>query len=241
MKMQAHTILISFVVLFFFFHCSKKNPLNTEAILGQDYFPTEAGRFVEYDIDSTVYNELLNSSVLYQYRIKEKFTGTFTDNEGRTCWRLERYIKKKNPSKPYDSIPYTIKEVWKCFKNDKLVEQTEKNVPYIKLIFPVQKDASWNGNAKNNIGEEKFRYVEVDQTEMINNITLDNVLTVQQKNYENLLNKNFFQEKYARGIGLVYKEMISVYSSTLNPQIPLMQRVSGGYVYKQSIVRYGKE
>lgn len=225
----------------FFLSCKKKSDINYNKLLGLEYYPLENGRYVEYDVDSTVYNDLTLTSVTYQYRIKEIFNGTFTDNEGRTAWRLERYIKKKHPLKPYDSIPYTIKEVWKCNLDIKQIELTEKNIPFIKLIFPVEKGASWNGNAKNTLGEQTFRYIDIDKSESINGNTLPMVLTVEQKNSETLLSKEYFIEKYAKDVGLVYKEMISVYSNTLNPSVPLMNRISGGFIYKQTLVRYGKE
>lgn len=229
------------ILIISFLGCKKKTNTDYQKLLGLEYYPVENGRFVEYDIDSTVYNDLTLTSVTYQYRIKEIFNGTFTDNEGRTAWRLERYIKKKHPTKPYDSIPYTIKEVWKCNPDNKKIELTEKNIPYIKLIFPIEKGATWNGHAKNTMGEQTFRYTDVDKSETLNGIFLPKVLTVEQKNSETLLSKDYYNEKYAKDIGLVYKEMISVFSNTLNPSVPLMNRISGGFVYKQTLVRYGKE
>lgn len=138
-------------------------------------------------------------------------------------------------------MPYTIKEVWKCNPDNKKIELTEKNIPYIKLIFPIEKGATWNGHAKNTLGEQTFRYTDVDKSETLNGIFLPKVLTVEQKNSETLLSKDYYNEKYAKDIGLVYKEMISVFSNTLNPSVPLMNRISGGFVYKQTLVRYGKE
>ncbi|MCX8080455.1 MAG: hypothetical protein N3F09_04365 [Bacteroidia bacterium] len=232
-------VFFSFLTLVNF--CKKKSPAHAEQLLGKEYFPLESGRYVVYDIDSLVYNDLTLTSTLYQYRIKEKFADTYLDNEGRRVWRLERYIKKKHPQKPYDSIPYIIKEVWKTYADNQKVEQTEKNVPYIKLIFPVEQGATWNGNALNTLGEQTYRYEYIDKAETINNISLEKVLSVEQKNTETLLSKDYFKEKYAKGIGLVYKEMVSVYSNTLNPSIPLMNRISGGFVYTQKLVQYGKE
>jgi hypothetical protein len=234
-------LLVAMAIVLGFSCKKKKDTGGTEQLLGLEYYPAEQGRYVEYEVDSTVYSDLSQSSVTYKYRIKEKFNGTFTDNEGRTTWRLERYIKMFNPNKPYDSIPYTIKEVWKTNPDKFKVEVTEKNVPYIKLIFPVEKGASWNGNSKNTLGEQIYFYAYIDNSEKVGNVSLNNVLMVEQKNRETLLSKDYFIEKYAKGVGLVYREMISVYSNTLNPSIPLMNRISGGYIYKQTIIKYGKE
>ncbi|MBK7819078.1 MAG: hypothetical protein IPJ60_17265 [Sphingobacteriaceae bacterium] len=119
-------------------------------MLGLDYYPTKIGKFVVYDVDSTVYNDLSLDTVSYKYRIKERLVENFTDNEGMQAIRLERFIKMYNPNKPYDSIAYTIKEAWMINADDKKVQVVESNLRYTKLIFPVSKNATWDGNANNN-------------------------------------------------------------------------------------------
>lgn len=209
--------------------------------LGTDYYPTQIGKFVEYDVDSTIYNNLTQTVVTYKYRIKEKFTALFKDNEGKDAIRIERFVKRYNAQKPYDSIPYTIKEVWMANADEKKIQVVENNIRYTKLIFPVQKNASWNGNALNTLGEWLYNYKYVDVKENVGGVPLEKVLQVIQRDDATLINKQFYAEKYAKGIGLVYREIMDITSNNVQPGVPIEQRIENGVIYKQVLYRYGYE
>jgi len=209
-------------------------------LLGLDYYPTTQGKFVVYDIDSSAYFEL-SPAINLKYRIKEKIADSFTDNEGNPAIRLERYIKMYNPNKSYDSIPWTIKEVWMINANNKSVQVVEGNIRYTKLIFPVQLNASWNGNARNTIGEWNYTYDYIDKPETINGNSLQKVLMVKQKEFRTLISYEKYIEKYAKGTGLVYREINDIYSNNVIPGIPVEGRIEKGVIYKQTLVTYGYE
>lgn len=194
-----------------------------------------------YDIDSTVYDELSQTSTLYKYRIKEKFTENFIDNEGKSAIRIERYIKKYNPAKPYDSIPYTIKEVWMANADDKKVQVVENNIRYTKLIFPIKQSATWNGNANNNLGELNYSYSYIDKAETFNGNSLPNTLFVIQRDDKTLIAQQYYSEKYAKGVGLVYREIKDIYSNNVVAGVPIEQRIEKGVIYKQVLISYGHE
>lgn len=194
-----------------------------------------------YDIDSTVYDELSQTSTLYKYRIKEKFTENFIDNEGKSAIRIERYIKKYNPAKPYDSIPYTIKEVWMANADDKKVQVVENNIRYTKLIFPIKQSATWNGNANNNLGELNYSYSYIDKAETFNGNSLPNTLFIIQRDDKTLIAQQYYSEKYAKGVGLVYREIKDIYSNNVVAGVPIEQRIEKGVIYKQVLVSYGHE
>ncbi len=221
--------------------CAKKEVEASSAILGLDYYPITIGKYVVYDVDSTVYNDLTQTTILYQYRIKEKFTEYFTDNEGKKAIRIERYIKKYDPNKSYDSIPYVIKEVWMANADESKIQVVESNIRYTKLIFPVKQNATWNGNASNILGQLMYSYSYIDQAQTINNVKLNSVLLVQQQNDETLISKQYYIEKYAKGVGLVYREIQDIYSNNVVPNVPIEQRIEKGLIFKQTIVSYGIE
>lgn len=220
--------------------CKKKTE-DATSVLGLDYYPTKIGKFVVYDVDSIVYNDLSLDTITYKYRIKERLVENFTDNEGRQAIRLERYIKIYNPNKPYDSIPYTIKEAWMINADDKKVQVVESNLRYTKLIFPVAQTATWDGNANNNLGQMMYTYSVIDKTETINGVSLSNVLTVKQRDDRTLISVQYYSEKYAKGVGLVYREIKDIYSNTVVASIPVEQRIEKGLIYKQKVVSYGYE
>lgn len=234
-------IVLITVSLLFAVSCSKKKIPENDSLLGLDYYPTTQGKYVVYDVDSTVYTDLPLSSVTSKYRIKEKIADSYTDNEGKPAIRLERYIKKYNPSKSYDSIPWTIKEVWMINADKKSVQVTEGNVRFTKLIFPIQESATWNGNARNTIGEWNYEYDYIDKKESIGGNSLEKVLNVKQYELRTFISYQNYVEKYAKGVGLVYREIYDVYSNTVVPNIPVENRIEKGLVYKQTLVSYGYE
>lgn len=221
--------------------CNKKKVEDASAFLGLDYYPTQIGKYVVYDVDSTVYNDLTLDTVLHKYRIKEKIAEEFTDSEGRKALRLVRYVKHFNAAKPYDSIPYVIKEAWMVNADDKKVQVVESNYRYTKLIFPIQLNATWNGNANNTLGELLYSYNYIDKPETINGKSLEKVLLVKQKDERTQIALKYFAEKYAKGVGLVYREIKDIYSNTVVPGVAIEQRIEKGVIYKQVLVSYGIE
>lgn len=194
-----------------------------------------------YDVDSTVYNDLTLDTISYKYRIKEKLTDNFTDNEGKPATRLERFIKIYDPTKSYDSIPYTIKEVWMLNADDKKIQVLESNIRYTKLIFPIQANASWNGNANNALGERQYTYTYIDRAETVNGVSLPSVLQVKQRDDKTLISWQYEMEKYAKNVGLVYREIKDIYSNTVVNGVAIENRIEKGLIYKQILVNYGYE
>lgn len=231
-----------FIFIVLFTGCKKKTEPEDNIDLGKDYYPAQLGKYVIYDVDSIVYDEFTFDSTFYKYRIKEKLEEEFIDNENKSALKLVRYIKKYNTNKSYDSIPWTIKDVWQVNINSTNVEVVEENVRFTKLIFPVKKGSQWDGNVRNTIGEWNYIYSYINTNELINNVPLSNTLLVTQKYFRPLISWQNYVEKYAKGVGLVYREIIDIkhpVTSTLTPfyNIPNKQ----GVYYKQTIVSYGHE
>lgn len=238
--MKKHSFILS-LLLISIFSCTKKKVSQDNSVLGLDYYPATPGKYVIYDVDSIVYSQLPRDTFEYKYRIKEKLADTYTDNQGQPAIRLERYIKRYNALKPYDSIPWTIKEVWMLTANEKSIQVQESNYRFTKLIFPVQEKTSWNGNANNSLGEWTYTYDYIDKKETINTSQLSNVLMVKQKDYRTLISYEYYIEKYAKGVGLVHREIKNILSNTIVANKPVEERIESGIIYKQTLVTYGYE
>ena len=234
-------LFILSLALFSIMSCSKKKVPADTSVLGLDYYPDNIGKFVIYDVDSTVYTQLPKDTLVYKYRIKEKLADTFTDNQGQPAIRLERYIKKYDPLRSYDSMAWAMKEVWMLNVTKKNIQLMESNVRFTKLIFPVQEKTSWDGNANNNLGELNYIYDYIDKTETINGNLLNKVLLVKQKDYRTLISYEYDVEKYAKGVGLVYREIKDLLSNSIVAEKPVENRIESGIIYKQTLVTYGYE
>jgi hypothetical protein len=230
--------------------------------LGYNYFPDKVGMYVVYNVDSIVYNATAISYPVikdtYKFQIKEKIESIFTDNEGRPTMRLERYVKQYNSAIPYSAMSWTLRDVWVQNKTLRNAEKVEENVRYVKLVFPVKKEQEWNGNAKNTEPEENYTYNFFDRERTIGGIHFDSVLQVDQRNELNLIEQKYYEEKYARNVGLIYKRVIDV-ESQYNPawnllppsylndslnafyQNPILVRASSGFQYTYTITTYGIE
>lgn len=238
--------IVIFLALLAQVSCKKKAPEDPPDV-GYEYAPTTLGKYVVYDVDSTVFDDFKMDTTYFKYRIKEKLEEEFIDNQGRPAIKLVRYIKLFNPLVSYDNIAWTVKDVWLYTKTKTTLEVVEEDVRFTKLIFPVKEEAFWNGNAHNTIGDWEYSYKYTNRKEVINNSVFDNVLFVEQKDdkSKNAIRRQYFIEKYAKGVGLVHREIKDLYSNTIKvingSVVPVEQRIEKGVIYKQKIVNNGYE
>jgi hypothetical protein len=227
--------------------------------LGYNYFPDKAGSYIVYNVDSVAYNAHAYSYPAirdtFRFQLKEKIQSVYTDNEGRATLRLERYIKRYNPSVPYSLMNWTLRNVWAENRTARAAEKVEENVRFVKLAFPVKEGQEWNGNAQNTMQAENFSYAFFDITRTIGNIRFDSVLQVDQYNELDLVHQKYYEEKYARNVGLIYKRVIDIQSQppdwSMDPFMndsltlffgnPILKRASAGSQYTLTISTFGTE
>ena len=222
-------VLIIGVLALFSCKKDKQTPLD----FGLDYRPLEVGQYVVYQADSIIYDDFYNPVKIdtFSYFLKEKLVKTFTDASGNKAYELYRY--KKNS----DTTDWVISDVWFCYiEDDKRFVQDEENIKYVKLIFPPKKNKKWDGNAQNTLNKQEYKYESVHQTESINNLSFDSVITVNQTDYENnLIYEKEYIEKYAKHIGMVYKRVYDVKKDIYT------QEILSGVDYQLNVIAYGKE
>jgi len=199
--MQKTCWLISIFTVFLF-SCSKDKEI-VEPYLGHDYANLEVGKYVVYDVDSFFYDDFDNSIDSSFFQIKEVVDSKFTDLEGDEAFKIIRYRKIS------DTTGWVLTDVWSSKLITTNFQKVEENVRLLKLIFPIRGNATWNGNALNNDGEMTYEYTAIDQSETIGGNVLSNVLTVLQFEEINLIEEKVFEEKYAKGLGMVYKRSLN--------------------------------
>ena len=226
---------------------SCKKEIESPPDVGYDYAPVNIGTYVVYDVDSTVYDDFALDTTYTKYRIKEKLEEIYVDNQGRQAIKLVRYIKMYDSLINYDNIAWTVKDVWNYTKTNTSLEVVEEDVRFTKLSFPIKIDATWNGNALNTIGEWNYTYDYINQSETINGVHFENVLLVVQKNDKNnAIHREYFIEKYAKDVGLVYREIKDLYAAPKVDLItglllPVEQRIEKGVIYKLTYITHGIE
>lgn len=183
--------------------CNSDNEGVITPNLNHNYAGLEVGKFVVYTVDSIFFNNFNNSIDTFQFQIKEKIESQFIDLEGDEAFRIERFKKQ------IDSTKWVLKDVWDAKLVTTNYQKVEENVRFIKLTFPIRINNDWNGNIKNNLGKQQYEYTAIHQPEIIGGFSLDSVTTVLQLDDVNLITQNFFEEKFAANIGLVYKKELS--------------------------------
>jgi hypothetical protein len=209
--------------------CKKKKTIEEPPDSGQEYYPGTLGKYIVYDVDSIIYDEFLEEA--------------YTDIQGRPALKLARYIKKFSAAVSYSAMPWTIKDVWQVNISATNIEVVEENVRLVKLIFPVKESAKWNGNIYNSMDEWEYTYTYIDKAQTLNSIPFGEVALVTQKNFPTLISREYYVEKYVKGLGLVYREIIdldldTVASTTLSIDAI---REKKGVVYKSIVNSYGYE
>ncbi|CAN5648109.1 hypothetical protein BH11BAC1_BH11BAC1_18530 [soil metagenome] len=169
-----------------------------------NYFPTEKGKYVIYDVDSIVHstddNENDDSVYFYHYQVKEIIDTPFTDGEGKERQVVVRYYRTDSTQE------WSFNIVWSQSLTNTSAYRWEDNIPYHKLGFPISGEIEWNGNDKNTLEEEMYHYKNIHASKTYNNIAFDSTLTVIQRDDNNFVEKIYGAEVYASGIGMIYKE-----------------------------------
>jgi len=220
-----------------FISCKKQDIEQTQIKFDYNYFPLDSGAWRQYAVSQIVVDDATNIRDTSVYQLKEVNSGWILNASGNSVMRIERFVRSNNNDK------WKINSVWQAGIDNRNAFQIEENVKYIKLKFPIKVNRSWNGNAYNNIDTlSNYRYniESLDILDSVNNIIFDSVLKVIQKDKTSIIDKVYFFEKYAYGVGLIEKQQIDIYSTDVDPSIPIEDRVTKGVLYYCKLTDYGE-
>lgn len=222
-----------------------KKDANTSVKYSYNYFPTEVGTWIIYNVDSITFDDFYNPIRVdtSNFQLKEVIESTFIDNENRKAQRIEIYKRYTQT----DS--WIINRVYYQVLTKNIAERVEENLRFIKLIFPPKINMTWKGNSFivyedklgcDFLGDWNYKYVKVDEPKTINLFQFDSTLTVLQVDDSNAVCRNFVKECYATNVGLVSKKLIRLWSGSINPLLPFAKRAGRGYILNYEISAYGK-
>lgn len=229
MKILKNILLLFVICGVFFFSCKKDKPVPQPLNTDYNYYPDDVGRYAIYQIDSIAYDDVIHPPDTTSYQLKEVIASIFIDNSGRPTLRLERFLKLKKDT----GFPAVPNKVWYANRTSTTAERVEENIRYIRLVFPSAKNKTWDGNAYNILGQKQYEIISTDQAETVNTLFFDSVVTVKQFEQIDFIEKIYEAEKFAKNVGLIYKQQDSIYTGG-NPN----KRI--GYSFTQKIITYGK-
>lgn len=195
--------------------CSKQNDsFNTPSI--ERFNPLVSGKYITYQLDSLVYLAFGTRDTTIRYQVKYLTDSPITDNLGRPGYRIIRFIRKT------DADTWVPDATFMSIQSGNQLEFIENNLRFIKLSLPINIGHSWKGNSYIDTYSanstlkymDNWDYVYADLAAgTIGNFTLDSIATIDQRDeiignpsdpssYSEI---NYGQEKYAAGIGMVYR------------------------------------
>ncbi len=144
--------------------------------------------------------------------------------------------------------------------------RTEENLQFIKMVFPLQEDTEWDGNAFINestsivVGGEtielfidfEYKVLSINEEEEVNGETFSDVITIQNADNfdplspaetQNKLERRMIIEKYAKDIGLIYRRHLIVDTQCLEPacdDLSWEEKAEKGYSMEMFLVDHGK-
>lgn len=210
---------ISISVLLIFGACQKESEIfRTEKI--RDYYPLKIGKFITYNLDSTVYVNLSTVKEVHSYVIQDKIDAVIQDNLGRFSYKVKRLIRNKvDTTKWSDLSSYLV-------THDSIqLELVQDNLRYIKLREPISNGFSWKGNSYINtttfpalqyLNGWEYQYADTRRPFTINGISYTETITVNQQNNSlgNPKDKKFYyeviysKEVFAKSVGMIFKEFL---------------------------------
>jgi len=242
MRKQFLFLCIALVALFS--ACKKSTDVLNLATINQ-YAPLAVGKYVTYDLDSTVFINFGTKDTVIKYQVKDVIDAQITDNLGRTAFRVIRYIRKTaaNPWSADNTFMYVPTEFG--------LEFIENNMRFLKLKSPIRDGFAWKGNSyidtysiNSNVkylADWDYTFENVNTASAVGTYNLDSTLYVNQRDeiignpsdinsYHEI---NFGAEKYAAGIGLVYRNFLHV---EYQPPRPGVGAFRLGYGVKMTMI-----
>lgn len=245
MKISTKNIKREAIVLMVFFvlaaiACRKKETSGYD--IGEAYFPLKKGSYIVYAVDSTWYDDFSLDTIQKIYQLKERCDTLFETAEGKTAMRIERFRRLQAGDE------WGAPRIYWAYTENGYAIKAEENLLYVKLQFPVKKGTTWNINRFNFLSQEDFRIEKADVDTSINGILFDSsAFAISRASYESKIDKYRHMEVYARNIGLIYREYIkvdSVYRDKVGSDtnnLPVMDKIKKGYVYRQAVLEWGQE
>jgi len=222
---------------------------------GERYFPLEIGRVLEYRVDSVIFDDAGFSNKLDTFTayIRERIMDVSVDLEGDTVYHIQRAHR----SQP--DLPWQVTHVWTAGSDGVEVTRVEENQRLVKMEFPLYLDKSWDPTRYVNtainvlVGTESInmfsywdgRVVSIDQPEQIGTFAFDSVMTCMQADDDNVLERRYVMEKYAKGLGLVFR-MDTIVDSRCErlgdfgpcEGMQWMQKGEKGYIMRMELINH---
>lgn len=211
------------------FSCNEAKEIEPTS-LGYDFYPIAIGQYRIYEVEEIEY-KLIGFDTSY-YQLRETIFDSLLSGD-QTKYLIRR-DKRDTALEDWETD-----SVWSVTQTSNYLSVTENNVPFMKLTFPVQLGREWNGNSLNTRFETTYYYEELFEA-LIDTITVaDHIRLIIEDVAQNIVSQDERSEVYARGIGLVQKDYLTLQFCTVN--CGELGEIQGGRFLSQVLVEAGNE
>ncbi len=201
---------------------------------GSEYFPLVTGRYQIYSVREVHYISGSQPQT-WNYEMMTKVVDSFPSTPGEYSFVIYRSTRVS------DTAAWEPLDTWSARREDNRIVVSEGNTAFVKMTFPVREGMRWNGNALNNLGDDEYEMKGVSQPLVVNGISFEKTLAVEQERNEDLIVfRDERSEVYAFGVGLVKKDMIQFHYCTDDACLG-QQTIDDGVEIKMEIKEYGKD
>lgn len=194
-KALLYTILLGVGV-----SCQTNNldPTNIDS----NYFPLETGDYWIYQVTQENY-AAANSAKKSVFQLQQKISNSYTQN-GQLFYLIEESVKRS------EQTGWQLSAIRTVYKNLKEVVSLERNLPLVRMVFPINTATSWNVNEYNANADTLLRYQDAGKTFAVSKFNFDRTVSVYGADDSTLVNQERYRRVYAQNVGLVYSENISL-------------------------------
>jgi hypothetical protein len=205
-------------------------------IQGSAFFPLQVGAFREYSVRQINYTNVGEVDTL-NFFMREAVVDSFENAENNFTYIL--HLSTRNSPE----APWELDSVWTARKNSIQAIQTEENVSFVKMVFPVRESVVWDGNVFNTLDREDYFYDSIGFSREINGLNFDNTLVVVQNDFaDGFVRDDIRREIFGENVGLIYRgRLILEYCTTPECLETPEQEIDIGIDYVQKIIEYGLE
>ena len=195
-----------------------------ERLFGSSYYPLEKGHFIEFSVEKITYKEFEPTDTS-TYFLREEIGDTLTDLSGNIVQKILLY-------KTTDTLQnWALDSVWSVRYDFNRIIKSEHNTPFIKMVFPIESNLQWNGNALNTLDEQIYTVHNLKKSFK----NFENTFKIISQNDSSLIDKNVKWEIYAEAVGMVESLQISLeyISDFSDPYYGTDSIQRGVYIHKQ--------
>jgi hypothetical protein len=256
--MKIHAIIL-FLFMALIASCGKRQTLDIEdrATEQYAYFPLKIGKYVDYQVDSIKYDFADSGGIRIDSNstfVREQVIDSLLDQSGQVLFLIER-------SERSDSVQnWVVTRINSSQRTQSQAIRIENNLRFLSLIFPMDKRSAWDGN----IWIDKSREIEIfgermrpfanwayevdsiDVPANVGSFQFDSTLLVTEVDDNNVIERRLSRVRYAKNIGLVWREqwiLDSQYCNQSPPPTdcetkPWEQKAERGYILRQRIISH---